>query len=215
MDTKAKEQIEAYFAGYEARKYHARQILIFPGDPVLSVYHLVSGQVRQYDISDQGDQVVVNIFQPPAFFPMSLAVNQNANRYFFETIDQAVIRRVPAKDVVKWLKAHPEIVFDLLKRIFLGADVLQRRMVHAMSSSAHIRMLYELWLDARRFGVKQSSGSLLVPVYVYELAARTGLTRETASRELAKLRHLGVRTTPHGISVRNLKSLESKLGDKL
>jgi len=76
-------------------------------------------------------------------------------------------------------------------------------------------MLYELWLDARRFGVKRPDGDLLVPVRVYELAARTGLTRETASRELTKLRRLGIKTTPRGIRVQSLKTLESELGDKL
>jgi len=215
VDPTARQRIEGFFAAFQSRKYGKDHILISPFDRTIDVYHLVSGQVREYDISDQGDKVVVNLFQPPAFFPISIAVNQSVNRYYFETVGEVMIRRAPAEEVVRFLKTNPDIVYDLLKRVFLGTDVMQRRMVHAMSSTARIRVLYELWLDARRLGEKQADGTLLVPIRVYELAARTGLTRETASRELAKLLSLGIKNSLRGVIVRNLNDLEKGLGDEL
>jgi CRP-like cAMP-binding protein len=172
----------------------------------------VSGDVRQYDISDEGDKIVLNVFQRPAFIPMPQAINGTLTGHFFETMTDAQMYKAPAKDVVDFLHKDPEVTFDLLKRVFAGTETLLKRMSYAMGGSAQDRIVYELLLDARRFGHKQSDGSTLVTTHVYELAARTGLSRETASRQLSKLRNLGVTNSRKGITLKNLKALEEKLG---
>ena len=83
-----------------------------------------------------------------------------------------------------------------------------------MGSDARIRILYELLLEGRRFGARHQKGVYIIKMHVYELAARTGLTRETASRELSKIKSLGIKINKQGIEVQNLNKLEDEL-DKI
>lgn len=215
MDSEVERKIENFFAGYELRSFEKAHVLVHAGDEPAGIFNLVKGQVRQYDISDQGDKMVVNVFRPPAFFPMSWAINKTPNQYFFETASSGTYRLAPPEDAVKFLRKNPDVTLDLLRRVFLGTDVLQRRMTHLMGGSAKTRILYELLLEGRQFGQKQPDGTYMIVMHVNELAARTGLSRETVSRSIGRMKNLGIKVRPGGIEVKDLKILEEELGDNL
>jgi CRP-like cAMP-binding protein len=215
VDSEVERKIENFFAGYELKSFDKSYILVYAGDEPAGIFNLVKGQVRQYDISDQGDKMVVNVFRPPAFFPMSWAINKTPNQYFFETASPGTYRLAPPEDAVRFLKANPEVTFDLLRRVFLGTDVLQRRLAHLMGGKAKTRILYELLLEGRQFGQKQPDGTYMIFMHVNELAARTGLSRETVSRAISKIKDFGIRVKSGGIEVKDLEILENALGDGL
>jgi len=208
-------KIEAFFEGYRLKSFDKGHILINAGDEPAGIFHLVTGQVRQYDITDQGDKMVVNVFRPPAFFPMSWAVNKTPNQYFFETATAVTLRMAPPEDAVRFLMKNTDVTFDLLRRVYLGTDVLQRRMTHLMGGSAKTRILYELLLESRQFGQLQPNGAYIIAMRVSELATRTGLSRETVSRELGKIKGLGIKVGRGDIEIKDLKNLEEALGDNL
>src|SRR3954471_21801939 len=79
------EKIHQYFSKYPKRTYPKGQFLIFADEDPEYIFYMLSGRVRKYDISYRGDEVVVNVFKPPAFFPMSWAVNGTHNLFFFKT----------------------------------------------------------------------------------------------------------------------------------
>jgi len=215
MTKKVSKKIRTFFADYKQQSYNKGHVLVRPGEDPAGVMFIDTGEVRQYDISEQGVPVVVNLYRPLAFFPVSWAMNKTPNRYFFETITTTTLRWVPAEDVLKFLKENPDVLYDLLSRVFLGTDVLQRRMSHLMVGSAKTRILYELILEVTRFGQEQPDGSYVVPIHLYELAARTGLTRETASREMSKIKQLGIEITRSCIKIKDLDVLKRELGDKI
>jgi CRP-like cAMP-binding protein len=61
-----------------------------------------------------------------------------------------------------------------------------------MSGTARSRLLYELLIEARRFGEKQPDGGYVLQSNETDLAARSGLSRETISREMKKLKAQGL-----------------------
>jgi len=85
-----------------------------------------------------------------------------------------------------------------------------------MGGSARSRILFELIVECARFGEPQADGSQLIPINESELAKRTGLSRETVSREVTKLKakHLLIHTG-QTISVTSIKKLQDELGDDL
>ena len=64
-------KVNQFFSRYRPRSYDKGQILIMNGDSATDIYHLVRGTVKVYDISYRGEEIVLNVFKPPAFFPMS------------------------------------------------------------------------------------------------------------------------------------------------
>lgn len=212
MDKVVATKIENFFSQYSLRKYPKGQILILNGSPTAHIYHLISGIVKQYDISYRGDEVILNLFKVPAFFPMSLALNGGESRYTFEAKTALEVRQAPVEDVVEFIKANPDVMFDLLSRVYSGVDGLLERVTHLMSSSARDRLCFELIIDARRFGKQQADGSYILDISEKELGARAGLSRETISREMSKLHKEGlVKIEKHQITIPNVNTFVEKL----
>jgi len=213
MAEEVSDKIEKFFSQYRERKYAKGQILILNGDGTDFVYNIVDGVVKQYDVTYRGDEIILNMFMPPAFFPMSLAINKTENPYIYEAETDIVVRQVPAEEVIAFLKANTDVLFDLLSRVYRGVDGIIGRMAHLMASSAKGRLMYELLIESRRFGKKAADGSYTIEVNEKELGSRAGLSRETVSREMSKLiRDKLLVSKPGEITIKNLDEFQISLG---
>ncbi len=180
-------KIEEFYSQYPAREWRAGQILVQANDHPQGVYFIESGGVKQYTIDHRGGEIVVNTFHKPSFFPMSWAINDKQNEYYFETIVDSTLRCAPQEEVLSFIKDNPDVALDLLHRVYKGLDGLLMRMVHLMSSSAYVRVLYELVIQTKRLEATESR-NILLPIKEFELATYCGLTPETISREFKKLK---------------------------
>lgn len=216
MDRAISQKIDQFFLKYPKRSYPKDQIIIFGGENPTKVYYIVDGKVAQYDISYRGDEVITNIFKPPAFFPMSNAINGTDNHLFFKTEIDTVVHMAPQADVVAFLKENPDVMLDLLGRVYRGIDGVLSRVVHLMSGSARSRLIYELIIECRRFGNVEPKGGYMLDAHEKDLAARSGLSRETVSREMRRLKEQSIiAITSDGIHVLDLSRLEGLLGSEV
>ncbi len=209
------DKVDRYFSKYPKRIYPKGQILVFADENPDNIFYIVRGQVRKYDVTYRGDEVIVNIFKPPAFFPMSWAINHTPNRYFYKTETETEIHAVPTNDALEFLKANPDVMLDLLSRIYRGMDGLLGRVVHLMSGTARSRLIYELIIECRRFGAA-SGNKYTLSITETDLAARSGLSRETISREMRKLKDRGwIIIASKSITITDISALEKALGGEL
>lgn len=210
------QKIASFFASYPLRAFDKGEIMIRAEDTLPGVFYLIEGRVSQYDITSSGNEVVVNVFKPGAFFPMSWAINNTTNHYFFEASTKVVARIAPAADAVQFLKDNPHITFDLLGRVYRGVDGILRRMAHLMGGDAKSRLLFELLNAAYRFGEQHEDGTIFVVLTESDLAKHSGLARETVSRCIQDLKVAGLVNVSHsGITVKDLRRLETMLGADL
>lgn len=216
MSNDIKQKVATFFEEYPLRTFEKRQIMLRPEEDLPGVWFLIEGRVSQYDITPTGNEVVVNVFKPGAFFPMSSAINSTPNQYFFEASTKVTVRQAPAADAVRFLQDNPDILFDLLARVYKGVDGVLRRMAHLMGGDAQSRLLFELLNAAYRFGEPQPDGSLHIKLTETDLARHSGLARETVSRTLKHLKTAGlVELNASGITVADTRKLEAMLGTKL
>lgn len=216
MPPRIARKVERFFNAYPLKSYDKGQFLVLADEDPKHIFYLLKGQVREYDISHRGDEVVVNVFKPPAFFPMSWAINKTPNRYFFEAATSVTVRLADPDQAVEFLKANPDVMFDLLSRLCIGTDGLLRRTAHLMGGSAKSRLLFELITECRRFGERRSDGSYLITMNESEIGARAGLSRETVSREIRELKKLNlIAVSRRGILLTDINALEKKLGHDL
>ncbi|HWT39900.1 MAG TPA: Crp/Fnr family transcriptional regulator, partial [Dongiaceae bacterium] len=206
-------KVETFFAGYPKRTYPKDQIIVFANDDPGKVFHILSGKISQYDISYRGDEIVVNIFKEPAFFPMTWAINHTPNPYFYKTDEETVVRVAPPEDVISFIRSNPDVMFNLLSRLYKGIDGVLARTVRLMSGSAKSRVIYELIIECRRFGEKVDDNQYRLKINESDLAAHSGLARETVSREIKHLKERAlIELIGGGIVVKNLSALEEQLG---
>ena len=215
MAVVVEEKVKQFFSAYRLREYNKGQILVFAGDEPPKVIYLVKGQIRQYDISYRGDEVVVNIFKPGAFLPMLSHLTHLPNKFFFDAATVIEVREAPPAAVIEFLQQNPEVALDLLRRLYIGVDGLLQRMSHLMAGSAKSRLVFEMLLESRRFGPKGAK-SYRLNLNETELGAHSGLSRETVNRELHKLKAKElIEIDQKGIMIVDLPLLEQELGQSL
>lgn len=212
MSQRVAVKLNLFFNNYPLKTFPKKHILIQGGDTPRGIFRIESGVVRQYDINSKGNEIVVNVFKPPAFFPMSWGINESHNDYFFETSEESKVRIAPREDVIKFIKENGDVMFDLISRVYRGVDGLQRRMALLMGGSSRNRVVFELIVETRRFGEIQSDGTYLIRIHEDELAKRAGLSRESVNRQI-KLLGEGriVKANRTGIIVNDLRWLENEL----
>lgn len=209
-------KVADFFAQYPEQRFTKGEVIVHAGEEPQGVLYLLSGRVNQYDISPAGTEVVVNIFKSPAFFSVAWAINRTPNQYFFEAAESVVARQAPADEVVAFLQREPEVLFDLLSRVYRGTDGVLRRVAHLMGGDARSRLIFEILNAAYRFGEAEAGGVVRISVSEGELAKRSGMTRETASRVIRGLKAARlVEVTKAGLVLRNVKKLEAELGPHL
>lgn len=83
-----------------------------------------------------------------------------------------------------------------------------------MTSSAKERLVYELILECRRFGIGDKDNSSTITLSEKDLGARAGLSRETVNREIHKLKIAELIVVQRNtIHVPNVHALEKTIGE--
>ena len=191
--TNTEQLTKDFFAAYLERAYAKGELLLRPGDSGI-VYYIESGVVVQYDISERGEKLVVNTYKPGSFLYLPNLLGQSDINFFFEASEQVVARRAPSRDVAAFIAQQPGVAYDTLVRLTHGTDGLLRRLAGTMAGGAEARVLQELKLLQARF--PRAEGK--VAITIVELAAQTGLARETVSRAVKKLRETGAVSVARG-----------------
>lgn len=215
MDEAAQKGLDDFFSQYPLKQYHKGQILIYAHEDPRGIFFIEKGMVRKYDVTTEGDEVVLNVFKPKVFFPIEWAINKTANKYFFEAHTPIDVRCAPVDAFVAYLELRPELIRGLLGEVYTGLEDAHRRAVLLMAGDTHSRLLFELLMEVKRSGEIRSDDSCLITIGTGDLAQRAGLSRETMSRELAKIVQSGDVSRQEGRSllIRNVHDLQKQLGE--
>jgi CRP-like cAMP-binding protein len=211
MDADIIARLDAFFAEDRKKSFKKDEIIIFPHEDPTGVMYLEQGLIEQYDITPEGHKVTVNIFKPHAFFPMSWAMNATPNTYFYAALSDVEMKIAQPPRVIEFLQNNPDILLNLLSRVYKGTDALLQRLVIASSGVASARLAFELLIEGYRFGTQQADEGLFIALKRGTLAARSGLARETVSRELHKFEHEGFIVLKKGGIELNVAKLEARL----
>lgn len=204
-------KIEQLFSNSTTKIYTAGSLITLAHQDPKGVMLLVDGIVEQYDITPDGNKMTINMFKPQAFFPMSWAINKTPNDYFYAAATDVTLKQINADQAVQFLHANPDVMFNLLSRVYRGTDAILRRLVLTAGGVASSRLIYELLIEAYRFGEAHGESAKTVRVKRTSLAERSGLARETVSRELHKLQQEGLLTCTNQKIVLYVDKLEKKL----
>jgi len=211
MDNTVAKKIDEFFLKYKQQKYKKGEILVMAGDDPSGIFYLKEGVVKKYAISSKGDEMIVNVFKAISFFPMSWAINKTSNAYFYEALTNLNVYRAPHDVVNNFIKHEPDVMYDLLSRVYRGTEGILTRMTYLMSGNANGRLITELIIQAKRFGKKKENG-IEVKTSEKDIAAQSGMTRETVSREMRVLKDKGLVTFSKNILlIHSMQKLEDQL----
>lgn len=211
MDNLVAQKVDNFFKKFKKQLYKKGEILINAEEPPAGIFYLLSGAIKEYAISNKGEELVVNVFKPMSFFPMSFAVNKTPNEYYFEALEDVEIYKAPVGETVEFIKNNPDVLFDLMSRVYKGVDGMLNRMVNLMSGEAYSRVVTELIIAAKRFGRKVGQ-EVELDLSEKDLANQAGMARETVSREIRILKDKGLVDFNHNVlKIRSMDLLEKEV----
>lgn len=193
METDVLAKLGSFFQKYTSITGKKGDIFIHAEEEPNGIFYVQKGLVRQYTVTTKGEELTVNIYKPPSFFPMMWAINDTTNKFYFEAMSDVELWRAPKDSVLEFLKNEPDILFDLVSRLYRGIDGVIARIIYLMSGNSRAKVIYTILNLYYRFG--QSDKHLTHK----ELAAISGTTRETFSREIKKLEKEGLIHIANGI----------------
>lgn len=184
--TKVELDIRNFAQKYPLATYKKGAVIVRPGTNPDEAFFIVQGKVNQFDIAPNGNEVVVNVFAKPAFLSIFWIFDAADNRFTYKAVSDVRVHRAPKSDVQKFMLANPEIMFATLQRVVRGLDGFMIRMAYQLYGSAEKKIAIEILLEAKRFH-KLETKNIKLESSVNDLTARTGLARETVSRQIASL----------------------------
>lgn len=206
-------QLNAFFQSFEPLDLPSGHALIRAGENPGGIFYITEGIVKMYTIGINGQEAVLNLYKPYAFFPMSWAVNDTPNNYGYETVTAISGWKAPKDKTLQFLLQHPEILYDLLGRVYRGTDGLLTRLAYLLTGNTYATLITELLITAKRFGQSLATGTgLQVTIRQADVAAQSGMARETVSREMRRLKDKGLITfDKHLLTIPDIARLELEL----
>lgn len=203
------DKLESFFCQF-------RKKTLKKNESVETENHIVfiqSGLVKMYVISLNGEELTLNLFKPGSFFPMLNVFSENTEQYQYIALEETNICIAPKEELEQFLKKEPEIVWDLLHRVYKGMDGLLQRMIQFMSGDAYTKTVVQLILLGKRFGkLEENSLRISIPMTHLELSSHAGISRETVSRIMKNLENDGlIKNERSSITIEDLSKLEELL----
>lgn len=193
-----------------------------PGEPILyqgevprHAYIISEGIVKVYDIGSGGDEKIINFLSVGDLLPPEWVFRKApVGLYYYDAFTTCKFYRVPRETIEESIKTIPSVtqyLFQHYATSFVGSLLEINALEQSKGSEKIIHMLQYLLM---RFPGEKSKDwhKINLRITHQDLANMTGLTRETTSTELNKLRRkkiLEYANQHYSLNIPQLRSLLS------
>lgn len=187
MQPRIQKLLYSFFSRYNQEIFSKGETIIRPQKN--RIFFLTAGTVRMYSQISKSE-LTLNIFKPFSVFPMALILSNKQNIYIYDTLEESKGYFAPKKDFKYFIKTNPDILFDLLKRIYVGLDGYYMLVEALLLGDAYLKILTHLVIYSRRFG-KKDKDRVTFDLHLThrQLASQTGLARESVTKVIKKLQN--------------------------
>ncbi|MBF0623351.1 MAG: Crp/Fnr family transcriptional regulator [Magnetococcales bacterium] len=175
---------------FQRRRLESGALLFQQGDPFEHFFFVLSGGVKLFRMSAEGQEKVLEVVEPGATFAEAIMFS-GGHRYPVnaEAVTESVLLAMPQKPYMELLKKQPELCFDLLA----GMSRRLHGLVMEINRLTLLRARERLIGYLVRQAVPAESGGAVVklPMTRKVLASRLSIQPETLSRLLGALKRAG------------------------
>lgn len=206
---------KTYLARCRLKTYKQGEPILYQGEVPRSGYFIKKGVVKAYDIGSSGDEKTVALSAKGEFIPPAWVFNKSPVSLFyyeaFTDCETYIIEREPIKNLLESDQMLAQKLFDRYIGLYIGAIQQINSLEQSKSSNKITYILQHLLM---KFGKRLDSDRQLIPLRLthQDIASLTGLTRETTSVELNKLKKKGVLTYNDQHYVVSVSKLQAMFG---
>lgn len=195
------------------RQLEAGEQLMWEGDEAVLVANVIDGVLKLASHSADGGEQILGLAYPSDFLGRPFG---ETAPYGVEALTEAQICVFERKDFDRFARDHPRLEHKLLERTLTELDRSRRWMMLLGRMNAGQKVASFLLELTDRLGKAGAGGETFVtlPLSRQQMADVLGLTIETVSRQLSRLRSAGLIDTPsrREIVLRDRRELEELAG---
>lgn len=211
MNIQPSQQIAEFFSHYTFLRYEKGERILRENETPSGVFYIQKGIVRSYFISEEGNELTLILGQAGTVFPLRWAISNIPNIYNYQAMNEVELWRAPQESFREFLQKNPELLMYVTQQLVNDFSALAYRMQHIVFGNAYAKVASIILTAAKRFGCKEEYGNRIVvelPLTHQQIADSAGVTRETASLEMKKLKENGLITYKgRSIVICNLEKL--------
>lgn len=199
--------LKSLFAAQVAERYSPPRAIFWEGDPATHVFHLLEGCLRVYRTMEDGRRAILCFSYAGDLLCLSACEN-----YLFtaEAVTPIRFRRLSRHRFNDLVEERANLRFQLHAEVGREMKASQDQIIRLGRTAAEERVATFLLNVAQR-----ADACMMAPVEVevpfgrLDIADYLGLTVETISREISKLKHDGLISMngPHRIVLQHLRGL--------
>ncbi|MEY2445630.1 MAG: family transcriptional regulator, cyclic receptor protein, partial [Ilumatobacteraceae bacterium] len=178
----------AVLASTVRRRYRKGEVIFHEDDVGESLHLLERGRAAIRVSNAQGDQVIINVIGPGAFFGEQALVGDNNHRSAtLVALQPAETLTLHRSDFDRLRAAHPAVDSMLVTALSERVNRLTDHLLEALFTSADKRLCRRLFELTGTYIVPGVGGPISIPLTQEELASLAGTSRPTANRVLQDL----------------------------
>lgn len=193
-----------------------RSILLYQGEVPHSGFVVLNGCMKVYKINSDGEEQIVGFRTSGDIFPETWLMRKTAQAlYYYEALEDSEVVTFDRETLHALITQHPETQTELLDYFVNSHTGLLMQVTALGQSRAADKILFMLAYLLFRYGKKAQPDmvSVSVPMTHTLLGCMLGLSRETTSVELGKLRRKKVVAYNSKEFIINKPLLQQKLGE--
>lgn len=198
------------------RSFKKRSILLYQGEAPRMAYMIKNGIIKVYTINNAGEEQIAAFHSKYDIFPAPWIFNKSATTlYYYEALSDCEVLTLPREVLTQLIAKNPAFLaaaFDYFVTSYTG---MLMRVTALEQSRAREKIMFTLYYLVFRYGRETKPGVYVIDLSLTHsiIASLVGLTRETTTTELNKLKRQKVLSyTVHEYTV-NKQNLERLLGE--
>ena len=174
----------------QQRSYPKGQIILYQGDAAQHMFILKSGQIKVYDIDEQGNEKIVHILRPPSIFPYaSYLAHATEIMWFYAALSEVEAYLLSYEDLQPHMDQDPQLDLYLLDQAVVDMHELFVRVSSMSKTTTRMKLIAALkFLGAHHSHVRHNGWRQVDFSVSHQLLAdMTGVTRESATLAMQQL----------------------------
>ncbi len=199
------------------RSVKKRSILIYQGEIPRQAYIVLSGVFKAYRLGNFGEEQIVGFRTKGDMFPETWIFGKTSSAlYYYEALEDSEVLTVEKPVLLDVIESNPAIkqkVFDYIVNGYTGLLMQITALEQSRAAEKLLLMMYYLMF---RYGKEETSGVYHVNLRLTHttLGSLMGLTRETTTMELGRLKRRNIVSYNSKGFIINRRELERRLGDE-
>ncbi len=207
-------KLDALFKAGARVTYAKGEIIIRPEDEPQGVFLIESGFVKSYDITKYGEENLLVIRGIEQVFPILWTMTDERTAVYYTAMSDLVMHKINKDRYLDALENDNDFSRAMLDQVLKMYRIHSQRVLNLEYRTAPERIAFRLLVLADRFGEKSAEGiAITAPIRHQDVAESVNCSRETASRELAKLQKKGyIKSVKGCIVVCDVEGLMNQVG---